>query len=88
MLFRSHGDGPRKGIPSWVVKGWLREVGFELQLHKAILLFPIGPLWFIELGNRIAEWLPPVRELGVMQFYICTRGAEPHCVDASTSRSR
>jgi len=70
-LVGGHGDGPRRGIPSWVVRRWLREVGFELLRHKAILLFPIGPLWFIELGNRILERASFLRELGVMQFYIC-----------------
>lgn len=70
-LIGGHGDGPRKGIPSWVVKRWLAEVGFELQLHKAILMFPIGPLWFIRLGNRMTRWFPFLKELGVMQFYIC-----------------
>lgn len=68
-----HGDGPRKGVPSRHVKAWLREAGFEIELHKAILLFPIGPLWFIELGNRIVEQMPFLRELGVMQFYICNK---------------
>jgi SAM-dependent methyltransferase len=72
-LVGGHGDGPRRGIPSWHVRRWLREAGFELERHKAILLFPIGPLWFIELGNKIVEWLPFLRELGVMQFYICRK---------------
>lgn len=70
-LIGGHGDGPRKGIPSWIVKRWLAEAGFELQLHKAILMFPIGPLWFIRLGNQMTRWFPFLKELGVMQFYIC-----------------
>ena len=66
-----HGDGPRKGIPSRIVKEFLKESGFKLEKHKAILLFPIGPVWFIELGNKILGLLPFLKELGVMQFYIC-----------------
>ena len=38
-----HGDGPRKGIPSWVMKKILANTGFILQKHKSILLIPIGP---------------------------------------------
>jgi SAM-dependent methyltransferase len=72
-LIGGHGDGPRKGIPTWVVKPWLSDIGFVIERHKAILLFPIGPRWFIELGNRLIERLPVLRELGVMQFYICRK---------------
>ncbi len=68
-----HGDGPRKGIPSYVIKGFLKETGFKLKKHKAILLFPMGPVWFIELGNKILEIFPFLKELGVMQFYICSK---------------
>jgi len=68
-----HGDGPRKGIPSFIVKKFLKEVGFKLEKHKAILLFPIGPIWFIKLGNKILELFPFLKELGVMQFYICSK---------------
>ena len=68
-----HGEGPRKGIPSWVVKRILRKTGFYLKAHKAILLLPIGPLWFIKLGNKITEWLPFLKEFGIMQFYICNK---------------
>lgn len=68
-----HGDGPRRGVSSPLVKGFLKEAGFELQKHKAILLFPIGPAWFIEFGNRILKLLPFLKELGIMQFYICSK---------------
>jgi len=68
-----HGDGPRKGIPSWIIKEFLRETGFCLELHKAILLFPIGPVWFVKLGGKTLELLPFLKELGVMQFYICAK---------------
>ena len=68
-----HGDGPRKGIPTRVVKGFLKNTGFKLEKHKAILLFPMGPIWFIELGNKILEIFPFLKELGVMQFYICSK---------------
>jgi len=68
-----HGDGPRKGIPSFVVKKFLKQAGFKLKKHRAILLFPIGPVWFIELGNKILDVFPFLKELGVMQFYICSK---------------
>lgn len=68
-----HGDGPRRGIPSWTVKKILRKIGFCLKIHKSILLFPIGPLWFINLGNKVVEWLPFLKEFGIMQFYICKK---------------
>jgi ubiquinone/menaquinone biosynthesis C-methylase UbiE len=72
-LVGGHGDGPRKGIPSRFVKDFLKNAGFKLEKHKAILLFPIGPVWFIELGNKILKWIPFLKELGVMQFYICSK---------------
>ncbi len=68
-----HGDGPRKGIPSRIVKGFLKEAGFKLKKHKSILMFPIGPVWFIKLGNKLTNILPFLKELGVMQFYICSK---------------
>lgn len=68
-----HGDGPRKGISSKIVKQYLKEVNFKLKIHKAILLFPIGPVWFIELGNKILDTFSFIRELGIMQFYICEK---------------
>lgn len=68
-----HGEGPRRGIPSWVVKRYLKQSGFHLELHKAILLFPIGPVFLIKLGNKILELLPFLKELGIMQFYICKK---------------
>jgi len=68
-----HGEGPRKGIPSRIVKNYLHEAGFNILKHKAILLFPIGPVWFIELGNKILNKFPLIRELGIMQFYICEK---------------
>lgn len=68
-----HGDGPRKGIPSWIVKKYLKQSGFHLELHKAILLFPIGPIFLIKLGNKILELLPFLNDLGIMQFYICKK---------------
>ena len=71
-----HRDGPRKGIPSWIVKRLLKEAGFNLKLHKAILMFPIGPTWFIEFGNKLMQFLPFLKELGIMQFYICTKKSE------------
>jgi len=73
FLIGGHGDGPRKGIPSWVVKSFLKQARFNLELHKAILLFPIGPTWFIKLGDKIMKWMPLLKELGVMQFYICRK---------------
>ena len=72
-LVGGHGDGPRKGIPSWVVKRYLKEKGFKFKQHRAILLFPIGPNWFIKLGNEILKFLPFLREFGIMQFYICSK---------------
>ena len=84
-LVGGHGDGPRRGIPSWHVKAWLEEAGFELVRHKAILLFPIGPVWFIKLGDRIIEWLPFLREFGVMQFYICTKPAAARVIGSRES---
>lgn len=67
-----HGEGPRRGVPSWIMKRLLREIGFKIEIHKAILMFPIGPAWFIELGNRLTQFLPFLKELGLQQFYICT----------------
>jgi len=68
-----HGAGPRRGIISRVVLSFLRETGFQVLEHKAILLFPIGPLWLIRFGNWILDKLPFLRELGIMQFYICMK---------------
>jgi len=68
-----HGDGPRKGIPSWVVKRFIKEAGFNLEFHKAILLIPIGPIWLIEFGNKVMRLFPFLKEFGVMQFYICNK---------------
>lgn len=73
MIVGGHGDGPRKGISSWQMKKILRTAGFNIDRHLAILLFPIGPVWFVELGNEILKSLPFLKELGIMQFYICSK---------------
>lgn len=69
----SHGDGSRKSIWSFTMKRILRDAGFKIELHKSILLFPIGSIWIIEFGNKLLKWFPFIRELGIMQFYICTK---------------
>lgn len=84
-LVGGHGDGPRRGIPSWHVKAWLADAGFELVRHKAILFFPIGPVWFIKLGDRIIEQIPFLREFGVMQFYICTKPSATRVIGSKES---
>ncbi len=68
-----HGDGPRRGIPSRVVLFFLKEAGFRITEHKAILLLPVGPKWFILFGDWLLDKAPFLRELGIMQFYICTK---------------
>ena len=68
-----HGEGPRKGIPSKVIIKILKDEGFKIIKHKSILLIPIGPKVLIKFGNYLTELLPFLRELGVMQFYICEK---------------
>jgi SAM-dependent methyltransferase len=68
-----HGEGPRRGIPSRNVKKLLSAEGFRLEIHKSILLIPIGPDFLINFGNWLTENIPLLREFGVMQFYICRK---------------
>jgi SAM-dependent methyltransferase len=68
-----HGDGPRKGIPSWIMKRIINDSSLRLELHKAILFIPIGPKWLVEFGDKVMKALPFLKELGVMQFYICAK---------------
>lgn len=73
LLFPHHGEGPRKGLSIRLVKHILLSEGFQLIKHRAILMFPIGPKWFIEFGNFLTDHIPILRGLGVMQFYICKK---------------
>ena len=46
------------------------DTSFHLELQKSILLFPIGPVWFIKLGDRMSNKFPFLRELGIMSIFV------------------
>lgn len=68
-----HGEGPRKGIWSKMTKTMLNNTGFVLLKHKSILMIPVGGKTLIGFGDWLTKTFPFLRELGVMQFYLCTK---------------
>lgn len=70
-----HGEGPHQFLSSNVVKGLLREVGFQLIEHRGTLLIPAGPHFVRRWGERIIDRFQHtfLSELGIRQFYICTK---------------
>lgn len=73
-LLKNHGEGPYNFLPSKTVKKLLAESGFKLILHKGTLLFPFGPKWFRNFGEKIiARSNGFIRELGIRQFYVARK---------------
>ncbi len=76
-FFPNHGEGPHRFPPSREVKALLRAVGLELRQHESTLFIPVGPR-FVRRYEPVVERLvarTPLRELGIRQFYVCTRPA-------------
>ena len=79
-LFRpNHGEGPHRFLSSREVKGLLHAAGFELQRHESTLFIPVGPRFLRRLDPLLERLLAktPLRELGIRQFYVCTRPRVP-----------
>ncbi len=75
FIFNDHGEGPHKFLSSKKVKTLLKEVNFELLLDKGTLLFPIGPKFFRNWGEKIIQKFQKtfIREFGVRQFYVAKK---------------
>lgn len=75
LLFTNHGEGPHRFLPSKEVKKHLKDIGFELILHKGTLLIPAGPQFLQKFGEKMINLFQktPIRELGIRQFYICKK---------------
>jgi ubiquinone/menaquinone biosynthesis C-methylase UbiE len=73
FLGANHGEGPRRFLPSRVVKDLLERAGFRLVLHRGTLLVPAGPRFLRRWGQ---EWLDLraqktfLAEFGIRQFYV------------------
>jgi SAM-dependent methyltransferase len=74
-LFGGHGEGPHKFPPSRLVKKWLKETGWNLQLHKGTVLLPVGPKWAIDFCESVINKMQGtfIAELGIRQFYVCKK---------------
>jgi len=74
-LFGGHGEGPHRFPPSKEVKEMLKMTGWKLLLHKGTILVPVGPSWFMNMGEKFINRFQGtfVAELGIRQFYICEK---------------
>ena len=75
LLFGGHGEGPHRFPPSRRVKEMLKLTGWHLLQHKGTVLFPVGPAWFRNWGERLIDSLQNtcISELGIRQFYVCNK---------------
>ncbi|HDS08176.1 MAG TPA: class I SAM-dependent methyltransferase [Bacteroides sp.] len=75
LLFGGHGEGPHRFPPSRRVKKMFAAAGWNLIHHRGTILFPVGPDWFQQWGERVIglfqnTW---ISELGIRQFYVCNK---------------
>ncbi|MEN8202385.1 MAG: methyltransferase domain-containing protein [Bacteroidota bacterium] len=75
LIFGGHGEGPHRFPPSSRVKKMLEVTGWKLIEHRGTVLFPVGPGWFRQWGERIIDRLQNtfISELGIRQFYVCNK---------------
>lgn len=75
FLFGGHGEGPHRFLPSREVKLMLSNTNWLLLKHIPTLLFPVGPSWFIDFGEKVLNYFNYgfINELGIRQFYICQK---------------
>lgn len=75
LLFGGHGEGPHRFPPSRRVKKMLSETGWSLLVHKGTVLFPVGPRWFRNMGEKIISRFQNtcISELGIRQIYVCKK---------------
>ncbi|HER07556.1 MAG TPA: methyltransferase domain-containing protein, partial [Bacteroides sp.] len=75
LFLGGHGEGPHRFPPSRRVKRMFALAGWNLLLHKGTVLFPAGPGWFQEWGEKIIERFQAtfISELGIRQFYVCNK---------------
>jgi len=72
-LFHFHGEGPHKFPSSRKVKAMIDAAGFELLHHEGTVLLPCGPDWAQRTAAKVEpfmQWLAPVREMCIRQFYV------------------
>jgi SAM-dependent methyltransferase len=74
-LFGGHGEGPHRFPPSREVRAGLEKAGWRLLHHRGTVLFPVGPDWLQEKGEKIIEKYQHtfVSELGIRQFFVCEK---------------
>lgn len=75
FLFGGHGEGPHRFPSSKEVKSLLKSCGWKLQLHKGTVLLPVGPEAVQNLAERVIGKFQGtfIAELGIRQFYVCTK---------------
>lgn len=75
FLFGGHGEGPHRFPPSRRVKRMFELTGWNLVLHQGTVLFPVGPFWFKQWGEKIIRRFQKtfISELGIRQIYVCTK---------------
>lgn len=81
LFANDHGEGPHRFLSSKTVKRLLHETGMTLITHKSTLLFPVGPKFLRDFGERIIQKFPDtfIGELGIRQFYIACN-AQPEAL--------
>jgi len=74
-LFGGHGEGPHRFPASEEVKVMFRKSGWKLLLHKGTVLFPVGPPFFREFGERLINAFQGsiLAEFGIRQFFVCEK---------------
>jgi len=75
LIFGGHGEGPHRFPPSGRVKKMFEKTGWNLLEHRGTVLFPVGPAWFRQWGDRIIGRFQKtcISELGIRQFYVCDK---------------
>jgi hypothetical protein len=75
LLFGGHGEGPHRFPPSKRVKKMFRLTGWKLIKHKGTVLFPVGPVWFRQWGEKLIDRFQNtcLSEMGIRQFYVCNK---------------
>jgi SAM-dependent methyltransferase len=75
FFFGGHGEGSHRFLASKEVKVMFEKTGWQLLLHKGTVLFPVGPAWFQNIGERIINKFQNtfISELGIRQFYVCEK---------------
>lgn len=74
-LFGGHGEGPHKFPSSNQVKILLELTGWKLIEHKGTVLLPVGPAFLQNAAERVLIRMQKtfISELGIRQFYVCTK---------------